>query len=104
MATVAVAEFSDFDRTVHLSYGDFPAHVYLLHIIIFRGFQAHDLAQFIGVPPTWSAELVQGLWDLVAPHAEELRELGVFGPRVDVPEDAPLRDRLLGLTGRDTHH
>ena len=26
---------------------------------------------------------------------------GIFGPSVDVPEDAPLFDRILGLTGRD---
>ncbi|HEX9097577.1 MAG TPA: hypothetical protein VF990_15915 [Candidatus Dormibacteraeota bacterium] len=29
------------------------------------------------------------------------RELGAFPPRVEVADDAPLRDRLLGLTGRD---
>ena len=26
---------------------------------------------------------------------------GLFGPPVSVPDDAPLLDRLLGLTGRD---
>jgi hypothetical protein len=25
----------------------------------------------------------------------------VFGPEVEVPQDAPLQDRLLGLIGRD---
>ena len=29
------------------------------------------------------------------------RALGVFGPRVPVPDDAPFLDRPLGLTGRD---
>ncbi len=45
-------------------------------------------------------ELVQGLWDEIAPDAEEWRKIGVYGPRVEVPDDAPLQDRLLGLTGR----
>ena len=45
---------------------------------------------------TWS----RGLWDEIAPSAEEWRKLGVYGPAVPVPEDAPLQDRLLGLTGR----
>jgi uncharacterized protein (TIGR03086 family) len=35
-----------------------------------------------------------------APGQEEARA-GLFGPVVDVPEDAPLVDRVIGLTGRD---
>jgi hypothetical protein len=46
------------------------------------------------------AELVQGLWDELTPHAEEWRTIGVFPAAVPVPEDAPLLDQLLGLTGR----
>jgi len=46
-------------------------------------------------------ELVQGLWDEVSPNAEEWRTIGVFGPAIEVPDDASLMDRLLGLTGRD---
>jgi hypothetical protein len=33
--------------------------------------------------------------------AEEWRAIGVFGKAVPVPDDAPLLDRVLGLTGRD---
>ena len=36
----------------------------------------------------------------LSPVAEEWRAIGVFGPKVDVPDDAPLQDRLLALTGR----
>jgi uncharacterized protein (TIGR03086 family) len=34
------------------------------------------------------------------PGMESARE-GLFGPPVDVPDDAPLLDRVIGLTGRD---
>jgi uncharacterized protein (TIGR03086 family) len=34
------------------------------------------------------------------PGMEAARE-GLFGPPVDVPDDAPLLDRVIGLTGRD---
>ena len=99
-AVLAVRAFDDPDRTVHLSYGDWPAREYLKHITSFRGLRTYDIAKLIGADTTLPPDLVQGLWDEIAPSAEEWRKLGVYGPAVAVPEDAPLQDRLLGLTGR----
>jgi uncharacterized protein (TIGR03086 family) len=99
-AVLAVRGFDDLDRMVHLTYGDFSARDYLRHITSFRGLRVHDIAKFIGAGTTMPPDLVQGLWDEIAPEAEAWRAMGVFGPAVDVPEDAPLQDRLLGLTGR----
>ena len=59
------------------------------------------LARVIGVDPALPDELVQGLWDELVPVADEWRAIGVLGAEVAVPADAPLLDRLLGLTGRD---
>jgi uncharacterized protein (TIGR03086 family) len=100
-AVDAVRAFTDLDKTVHLSYGDYPAREYLQHITYFRGGRVYDLARFIGADTTMPADLVQGLWDELVPQAEEWRKIGVLGPAVEVPADAPLQDRLLGLTGRD---
>ena len=99
-AVLAVRDFDDPDRIVHLSYGDWPAREYLKHITSFRGLRAHDIAKFIGADPALPPDLVRGLWDEIAPSAEEWRKLGVYGPAVPVPDDAPLQQRLLGLTGR----
>ncbi len=99
-AVLAVRGLADLDRIVHLSYGDYPAREYLKHITSFRGLRVYDLSRFIGADTDMPAALVQGLWDELSPQAEEWREMGVYGPRVDVPDDAPLQDRLLGLTGR----
>ncbi len=99
-AVIAVRDFDDPDRTVHLSYGDWPAREYLKHITSFRGLRAYDIARFIGTDTTLPPDLVQGLWDVLSPQAEEWRKMGVYGPAVPVPEGAPLQDRLLGLTGR----
>ena len=99
-AVLAVRAFDDPDRTVHLSYGDWPAREYLKHITSFRGLRTYDIAKLIGADTTLPPDLVQGLWDEIAPSAEEWRKLGVYGPAVAVAEDAPLQDRLLGLTGR----
>lgn len=91
---------ADLDRTVHCSFGDFTAREYFWQINSFRALRAHDIAKVIGVDATLPDDLVQGVWDEVSPHAEEWRAIGVFGPRVEVPDDAPLQDRLLALTGR----
>jgi len=40
------------------------------------------------------------LWDELSPIAEEWRAIGIFGPKIEVPADGSLQDRLLGLTGR----
>jgi uncharacterized protein (TIGR03086 family) len=96
----AVRAFHALDKIVHLSYGDFPAREYFKHITSFRGLQAWDLAHAIGADDRLPEDLVQGMWDEFAPDAEAWRQLGVFGPKVEVPDDAPLQDRLLGLTGR----
>ncbi len=88
------------ERTVHFSYGDFPVREALRHITSFRGLRVFDLAKALGLSTEMPPKLVQGLWDQISADAEAWREMGVFGPAVDVPADAPLQDRLLGLTGR----
>jgi uncharacterized protein (TIGR03086 family) len=47
-----------------------------------------------------SLEAVYGFVKQFSSAGEEARD-GMFGPEVAVPDDAPLLDRLLGLTGRD---
>jgi uncharacterized protein (TIGR03086 family) len=99
-ACAAAMELDDPERTVHCSFGDFTAQEYLWQINSFRGLRAHDLALVIGVEPQLSDELVHGLWEEISPHAEEWRSYGVFPAAVPVPDDAPLLDRLLAITGR----
>lgn len=100
-AIAAAHELDDLERTVHLTYGDFPAREYLMHITVFRTFRAHDLARWLSLTADLPPDLVSGLWEWLEPQAEALRTIGVFGPAVPVPQDAPLADRLLGIAGRD---
>jgi uncharacterized protein (TIGR03086 family) len=99
-ACAAARELDDLDRVVHCSFGDYPAREYLWQVAGFRGLRANDIAKVIGVDPTLPDELVQGLWDIISPHVEEWRAIGVFPSAVPVPPEAPLQDRLLGITGR----
>ncbi len=101
-AAVAAAEsLDDLERVVHCSFGDYPAREYLWQVSSFRGLRAHDIARVVGVDAGLGDELVRGLWDELSPVADQWRVYGVFPTAVPVPDDAPLLDRLLGLTGRD---
>lgn len=99
-AIEAVRGFTDLGKIVHLSYGDFPAKDYLQHIISYRGFRVYDLAQLIGADSTMADDLVQGLWDELSPVIEGFRQMGVFPAAIEVPADADLQTKLLGLAGR----
>ena len=101
LGCAAATALDDPERTVHLSYGDYKAHEYLWHANYFRGIRAYEIAKLIGVEPALEPELVEALWEELSPHAEEWRAIGVFGPRVEVPDDAPLLTRLLAITGRE---
>jgi uncharacterized protein (TIGR03086 family) len=100
-ACAAAAGLPDLDRVVHCSFGDYPAREYLWQVTSFRGLRSYDIARVIGTDTALPPALVEGVWEQIAPHAEEWRSYGVFPAAVPVPEDAPLQDRLLGLTGRD---
>jgi uncharacterized protein (TIGR03086 family) len=100
-ACAAAEHLEDPDRTVHCSFGDYPAREYFWQINGFRGLRAWEIAQIIGVDPTLPDDLVQGLRDELSPIADWMRSIGVFPAAIAVPDDAPLMQRLLGITGRD---
>ncbi|MFS2293925.1 MAG: TIGR03086 family metal-binding protein [Actinomadura sp.] len=60
-----------------------------------------DLAAATGREPVFPDEVLRVEWERLVPTAEMGRRYGAFGPEVPVPEDAPLLDRIVGLTGRD---
>src|ERR1700674_2062915 len=91
-ACAAATELDDLDRTVHCSFGDFPARAYLWQTNMFRGLRAHDIAQVIGFDLQLPGALVLGIWEEISPHAEEWRAIGVFPAAVPVLDDAPLLD------------
>jgi uncharacterized protein (TIGR03086 family) len=99
LATAAVNRDLDPDKTVHLSYGDFPLAVYLEHISTYRAFQAWLIPKHLGIDYSLPADLVDGLWEQVLPQIDYWRSVGVFGPEVDVPAGADRQTQLLGKTG-----
>jgi len=100
-ACAAAGRVTNLDATVHCSFGDYPVRAYFWQISSFRALRAYDIARVVGVEAELSDELIRGVYDEIAPHAEEWRTIGVFPAAVPVADDAPLLDRLLGMTGRE---
>jgi uncharacterized protein (TIGR03086 family) len=98
-ATAAVGAPLDLDAVAHLSYGDFPVREYLVHIAIYRAFQAWQIARLLGIEYSLPPELVEGLWEHVGPQVDAFREMGVFPPEIEVPADADSQTRLLARVG-----
>ncbi|MGY1823388.1 TIGR03086 family metal-binding protein [Geodermatophilus sp. SYSU D00079] len=67
-----------------------------------------DLARATGQDDTIDAAELEAMWPGLQEIPDVMRQPGafgpgvvVFGPVVEVPDDAPLQDRALGLVGRD---
>ncbi len=98
-ACIAIEKLDDPERRVHTSFGDFTARDYLLQVLSFRGLRAYDFAKALGFDTKLPDDLVEGMWKLLTPVADEWRTYGVYGPAIDVPESAPLQQRMLGVLG-----
>jgi uncharacterized protein (TIGR03086 family) len=61
---------------------------------------AWDLATATGQTPEWDEEVLRYIHKEVEAGAQQGRDMGVYGPEVPVPADAPTLHRILGLTGR----
>jgi uncharacterized protein (TIGR03086 family) len=60
-----------------------------------------DLAVATGQRLELPADLVAHLYETMSAGVEQGREMGMYGPQIAVPANAPTLDRILGLTGRD---
>ena len=59
-----------------------------------------DLARATGQDEALDEAMCQVMLDGMLPVEDLLRSSGQYGPRVDVPADASVQDRLLGFIGR----
>ena len=96
----AAEALTDLEGPIHWSYGTFPAVEGIWHGTSFRALRTVDVARVIGADDRLDPDLVEAMWEKLVPQAEDLRATGVFPPKIEVAEDAPLQERLLGLTGR----
>jgi len=99
-AALAPVSADVLDRTVHLSFGDFPGREYLGQLTADHTIHAWDLAKGIGAGERLDPELVDFVYAFMAPQAEQWAAAGVFAPAVPVPDDADTQTKLLALSGR----
>lgn len=99
-AALAAAERTPPDRLVHTSMGEMPAADYLEQMFGDHLIHSWDLARAIGADDRLDPELVETCEEMMRPHEEMMRASGVFGDRVEVPDDADPQTRLLALCGR----
>ncbi len=96
----AVQEQGAMDRTVHLSFGDFPGSEYAMQLFADLLVHGWDLARATGQDDQMEPGLVSACATWFADRAAGYREFGAVGPRTDVGPDADAQSALLAEFGR----
>jgi uncharacterized protein (TIGR03086 family) len=99
-AVAAVHEDGAMERTVHLSFGDFPGQDYTMQVFADLVVHGWDLARAIGADERIDPDLVEACATWFAPMEEAYRSAGAIGPRVETPPGADRQTRLLAVFGR----
>ncbi|WP_353941810.1 TIGR03086 family metal-binding protein [Streptomyces sp. HUAS MG91] len=89
------------DGTTHAGGLDLPGAVAGLVTADELVVHGWDLARATGQEYAPDEAALGAAHALLAPAADDSARGGLFGPVVPVPEDAPLTDRVIGLSGRD---
>ena len=99
-AVAAVDGEGAMDRTVHLSFGDFPGREYVMQLFADLVIHGWDLGVATGQDARLDPDLVDACAVWFAGVADGYRQAGAVGPRLDVPNDADPQERLLAAFGR----
>src|SRR5690606_38196050 len=73
------------ERTVHLSFGDFPGAEYLGQVTSDVTIHTWDLARAVGADDRLGEPLVDFTAAFLGPQVDAWRAAGAFGPAVDLP-------------------
>ena len=100
-AAMTVWKATSPEVVVHLSYDTVTMQDFLREQVADVTIHTWDLARAIGADEQMDTELVEAVWTVFEPQKETLAASGLFASPVPVPDDAPLLQRLLAVTGRD---
>ncbi len=99
-AVAAVQGDGAMERTVHLSFGDFPGREYTLQLFADTLIHGWDLARAIGVDERLDPDLVDACAAWFGGVEDTYRAGGAIAPRPEMPADADPQTRLLAMFGR----
>lgn len=99
-ADEAIAKPDALKKVVHLSYGDYPASLYISHRIVDLVVHGWDIAKSTGQEDNLDDELIQAAYEIIEPEVEDWRKSGILGPKIGFLEDADLQTKLLAIMGR----
>src|SRR5947199_6732790 len=89
------------ERIVKLPFGEMPAAMALNIAIFDVTTHAWDLAKATGQSTALDPEVAGIAYEVAQTMlSDDMRNAGMFGPAVTVPDDASMADRLAGLAGR----
>ena len=88
------------EKTILSPLGDMPGGQLLAAFFMETLIHGWDLAKATGQSTDMPADLAETCHAMFGPSADEMRQSGVFGPRVDVADDATTQIKLLGALGR----
>jgi len=88
------------DRTVHLSFGDFPGREYAMQLFADHLIHAWDLARAIGADERLDAELVGACTAWFVDREDAYRSFGAIAGRPPISPGADAQTRLLAMFGR----
>lgn len=93
-------EHAGLQSIAHLSYGDVKLEEYLRQLGADMLIHAWDLGQAIGRPVVFEEELAVEVEAYARERTDMMSRSNLFGPPIEVSEDAPVQERLIGLYGR----
>lgn len=83
-----------------VSYGPVPGSVYCGHRFLDVLIHGWDVAVSTGQDTALDPDLVEACFAVIEPQMDMLAASGMFGNRIDLPDDAGRQAQLLGLLGR----
>lgn len=99
-ARAALEEPGAMDRTVHLSFGEVPASVYVWQMTVDLVVHAWDLARSIRGDEEMPNDIVLAVLDETKKTVDAFAGSGLFAPPIAVPGCTDDLTELLALTGR----